>query len=244
MKLSIITITFNDVDGLKRTCESVAAQRFTNYEHIIIDGASNDGTSSFLSQWSESNQYMKFISERDSGIYNAMNKGIKMASGEWILFLNAGDEFVNSNTLSDAFVKNEFDEVEVQVVFGHKLNKYGDTITSSAVGASLKAGELFACHQSIFFKDRTLYDESYKIFGDFDLLSKLYNKYGESGFKGINQAIAIFEGGGISSQVSFIKRKEKVKALYKNFGFKAIFKNYIASPLVWKKLFFYKEYNK
>ena len=98
MKLSIITINYNNAAGLKKTLDSVAAQTYTDFEHIIVDGASTDGSVDEIIAYSQSpiaNRHkIIWLSEPDTGIYNAMNKGIKKASGDYLLFLNSGDFLV------------------------------------------------------------------------------------------------------------------------------------------------------
>lgn len=101
MKLSIITVTRNNLAGLRRTAESVAAQVWRDFEWIVIDGASTDGTKEFLQQLSPQPDWWK--SEPDCGVYDAMNKGIAIAQGEYLLFLNAGDSLCNANTLQECF---------------------------------------------------------------------------------------------------------------------------------------------
>ena len=90
MKVSVITVVYNDVEGLKRTIPSVLNQRSNDYEYIILDGGSTDGTLEYLSSLSIKG---KIKSEPDTGIYNAMNKGLQMATGEYTIFLNSGDWF-------------------------------------------------------------------------------------------------------------------------------------------------------
>jgi glycosyltransferase involved in cell wall biosynthesis len=88
-KLSIITINYNNLEGLQRTVESVVNQTWQEFEYIVIDGGSTDGSADFIESQSETIDY--WVSEPDKGIYNAMNKGIAKASGEYLLFLNSGD---------------------------------------------------------------------------------------------------------------------------------------------------------
>ena len=92
MKLSIITINYRNIDGLKKTMDSVLCQTFTNFEHIIVDGGSDDGTSELLNEYQsryiELGIGLKWVSEKDNGIYHAMNKGVNMAQGEYGNFLN------------------------------------------------------------------------------------------------------------------------------------------------------------
>ena len=89
MKLSIVTINYNDAIGLERTIQSVITQTFKDFEYIIIDGNSTDGSKEIIKKYSEKIQVA--ISEPDTGIYNAMNKGAALAKGEYLLFLNSGD---------------------------------------------------------------------------------------------------------------------------------------------------------
>ena len=109
MILSIITINKNNKTGLQKTMESVFMQDFSDFEYIVIDGASTDGSVEYLKTANYKRQTInyKLVSEPDSGIYNAMNKGIKMANGEYLLFLNSGDFLVDNHVLSDVF-KIEF----------------------------------------------------------------------------------------------------------------------------------------
>ena len=100
-KITIVTVTYNCSKILKETLESCINQDYENVEYIIIDGASTDGTLDIINQHSENISFI--LSEPDKGIYDAMNKGIEHATGEWIFFLNAGDKFYSNKTLSDLF---------------------------------------------------------------------------------------------------------------------------------------------
>lgn len=98
MKYSIITINYNNRDGLRRTIESVINQTFTDYEYILIDGGSTDGSVDVIKEYKQHINY--WVSEPDKGIYNAMNKGIIVANGEYVNFMNSGDTFYNNKVLS------------------------------------------------------------------------------------------------------------------------------------------------
>ena len=121
-KLSIITINLNNFLGLQKTVESVFAQTFTDFEYIIIDGGSTDGSKELIEK--HENKLVCWMSEKDKGIYNAMNKGIARAKGEYLLFLNSGDYFYNSDSLnlisSDA--NNE------DLIYGNMMLNHGDSI--------------------------------------------------------------------------------------------------------------------
>src|SRR5271157_3624714 len=97
-KISIITVVYNGEKVLLRTIESIANQTFRDIEYIIIDGSSKDGTVGIIEN--NNHSITKWISEPDKGLYDAMNKGLRMARGEYVLFLNAGDQFYEKNTLA------------------------------------------------------------------------------------------------------------------------------------------------
>ena len=111
-KLSIITINRNNSAGLHKTIESVVSQTFTDYEYIIIDGASTDGSVDIIKQYA--NKITSWVSEPDKGIYNAMNKGILKATGEYLLFLNSGDSLHTYNVLNEIFRK----EINSKIILG------------------------------------------------------------------------------------------------------------------------------
>ena len=97
-KLSIITINYNNQSGLQRTVESIVNQTWKEFEYIVIDGGSTDGSAAYLESQNKIFDY--WVSEKDLGIYNAMNKGIKAATGHYLLFLNSGDELLNDKVLA------------------------------------------------------------------------------------------------------------------------------------------------
>lgn len=104
MKLSIITVNLNNLEGLKKTYDSVVCQTFTDYEWLVIDGGSTDGSREFIEQHQDKFAY--WCSEPDKGIYNAMNKGIVRAKGEYLNFMNSGDCFACEETVAEVFGKN------------------------------------------------------------------------------------------------------------------------------------------
>ncbi|HMK06596.1 MAG TPA: glycosyltransferase, partial [Flavobacterium sp.] len=108
-KISIITINYNESEGLKKTIESVISQTFRDYEFIVIDGNSSDGSKDVIAQYNDKITYA--LSEPDSGIYNAMNKGIRAAKGDYVFFLNSGDRFLETHTLekSDQLIDGKYD---------------------------------------------------------------------------------------------------------------------------------------
>ena len=104
MKITVVTIAYNCVKDIETTIKSVVEQTYKDIEYIVIDGVSTDGTLEIIKQYSD--QISCIISEPDKGIYDAMNKGLYKATGEWIIFMNAGDSFVDNNVISDIDFKN------------------------------------------------------------------------------------------------------------------------------------------
>ncbi|QFQ13416.1 glycosyltransferase [Pseudoprevotella muciniphila] len=169
MRLSIITINFNNADGLKRTIGSVRAQTYRDFEHIVIDGASTDGSVDIIRKYADGLSY--WVSEKDNGIYNAMNKGILAAKGKYTLFLNSGDYLYADDVLEKVF-ENEFDE-DIVSCGCHDVWENGTTIDHyppkritlySVQHSSLSHPSTFIKRD--LFNRTTLYDESYRIISD------------------------------------------------------------------------------
>ena len=168
MKLSIITVNYNDIEGLKKTINSVISQTFHDYEWIIIDGGSADGGKELIEQYQQHFTY--WCSEPDSGIYNAMNKGIAHAKGEYINFMNSGDVYASPHTLSDVFSDNHQEDL-----------LYGDWIyvyDSHEERISFSIDKLYTefvrkniCHQALFIRTSLLkkkgYDETISVLADY-----------------------------------------------------------------------------
>ena len=99
-KVSVITVNYNNLKGLKRTISSVLSQSFSDFEYIIVDGGSSDGSKEYIE--SKQEYINQWVSEKDHGVYNAMNKAIRMAQGEYCIFMNSGDHFFSSQSLENA----------------------------------------------------------------------------------------------------------------------------------------------
>lgn len=168
-KISIITVNYNDQQGLSRTIESVLAQTWTDFEFLVIDGNSSDGSKEVISRYADKIDY--WVSEPDSGVYNAMNKGIKAATGEFVIFMNSGDWFYDNEVLGKAIAMMHGDygiyygDVIVKKPHSERLKTYPGQLTFSY----FYTGAL--CHQACFIKrqlfyDHFFYNESYKIYSD------------------------------------------------------------------------------
>ncbi len=194
-KLSIITINRNNKDGLQKTIESVINQTFKDYEYIVIDGASTDGSVDVIKQYA--NQITYWVSEPDKGIYNAMNKGILQTKGEYCLFLNSGDYLFDSNVLSSFFEQKPQEDIAFGNILGDTINYPTNLRFSFMYGLTIQ-------HSASFIKrklfDRIgLYDESYKIVSDWCFFMLALYKY-DSSYKYYPIVISVFDTTGISSQ--------------------------------------------
>ncbi|MDD3021036.1 MAG: glycosyltransferase family 2 protein [Alphaproteobacteria bacterium] len=207
INVSIITITFNNRTGLKKTAQSILSQTCTDYEWIIIDGASTDGTQDDFPLYKTA----QITSEPDHGIYDAMNKGIKAATGKYIIFMNAGDQFATPEILQS--VSEETAGQFFDLVYGDSYEEQEQEIPfykSAKPATSIHHG-LFTHHQSIFYNRLSLedlrYDTKYKIAADYDLTLRFLQRHDQSLY--IAEPICIYEGGGISQTQIELGRHEQ-----------------------------------
>jgi len=181
LKISLITISFNSKESITETFQSIKNQSFKDYEYLLIDGESKDGT---LTIANKQDHIYKIVSEPDKGIYDALNKGIKNSTGEIIGFLNSDDTFYDENSLkyiSDAFDKN------TDCVFGDLIyTDINENIKRVWKGSAFKKGAFkkgwmpahptFYCRRSVYEK-LGLYDDRFKIAGDFELMLRFLEKH-------------------------------------------------------------------
>jgi glycosyltransferase involved in cell wall biosynthesis len=195
-KITIITVTLNASLLLKQTIESIINQTYSNIEYIIIDGASTDNTLDIIKKYKRYITY--WISEPDEGIYDAMNKGLEKATGEWINFMNAGDSFSEIYTISKVF-KLLKSETDIIVGNTNLINKNNITYIK-ALGLEGVFDEMFCCHQSMFVKSSIIkqlkFDTSFKIAADYDFSLKCYTL--KKKFQFLDFAVANFIDGGLS----------------------------------------------
>jgi glycosyltransferase involved in cell wall biosynthesis len=168
--VSVVTVVRNDSPGLERTMDSVAAQDYPAMEYVIVDGASTDGTRDVLRR--REGEINRWISEPDEGIYQAMNKGARLTTGEYVCFMNAGDRFASPDTVTRMFRPAPSAEL-----------LWGDCIIESRAGEEYDRArdvlkslhrQMTVCHQSLFVKRSALlerrFDESFRIAADYDFL--------------------------------------------------------------------------
>lgn len=215
MKYSIITVNFNNRDGLQRTIESVKNQTFKDYEHIVIDGGSTDGSVDIIKKYQ---QYISYwVSEPDHGIYNAMNKGIAKAHGDYLNFMNAGDSFYDNDVL-----KNTLPYLNADIVHG-KLYFYNQQERSVYLKNSPNMLHFYdntLNHQASFISRKLFadssYDENYKIVSDWKFfIEKLV--FQNCSFVSMPIKVGLFENGGISETERDIDAKERKDVLEKMF---------------------------
>lgn len=221
-KVSIITVCYNAENTIASTIESVINQNYRPLQYIIIDGMSEDNTVHIIKEYEkeleDSGIEAIIVSEKDLGIYNAMNKGIKMASGEWINFMNADDRFYASNVIS-----NILEQIPsyVDIVYGDEMIKDA----SGKVCINRRNGEienicktLPFCHQSSFTRKKWfqqhLFDESLKIVADYEFFLYCYTNHAK--FHYFNTIIAEYYSEGTSRQLykKAIDESFKVKSKY------------------------------
>jgi glycosyltransferase involved in cell wall biosynthesis len=181
-QFSIITVVYNDAVNLEKTIKSVISQTYRNFEYIVIDGGSKDNTLDIIKKYQQHISLWK--SEPDKGIYDAMNKGILCAKGEFINFLNAGDTYYSPEVLewvADEHIKHS----SAEIIYGQAVRLSSETSQLKFVkGGKITTANLFTstpfCHQAIFYKTSTFreigpYDYSYKVTADYQWLIRYYN---------------------------------------------------------------------
>jgi len=200
-KVSIITINLNNKEGLERTIRSVIEQTYADYEYIVIDGGSTDGSIQVIKQ--NQSKITHWISEKDTGIYNAMNKGISMAKGEYCLFLNSGDYLVSSEIITKVFSKNYVEDI----LYGELIFDFGEGRKDIAkLPEKLDNTYLYndnIWHPATFIKRLLLqsvggYNEKYNIAADYDFF---FNVIGAKkvNCKYLPYPITVYDTMGVSS---------------------------------------------
>ena len=221
MRFSIITVCRNDLAGLKATRESIEGQSFTDYEWLVIDGASDDGTLDYLKAIVDPG--LHYLSENDHGLYDAMNKGIKLAHGQFMVFLNSGDMLASPNTLA----KVHQAIVEAQkpaLIYGDDIDfePGGKTHYRKARNHQSIARGMFTQHQSIFFArlengKQPYYLLEYKLSADYQFIIQ-YLKLGQAGWSilRMKEPLCRFELGGLneSHRYKAIREDFKIRKVY------------------------------
>lgn len=215
-KISIVTVNLNNLSGLQKTIKSILNQTFTEFELIIVDGNSNDGSKEYINEIS--NHLTLWISEPDTGIYHAMNKGIKMAKGDYIYFLNSGDIFFDSSTLKN--IENKING-EIGIYYGDviwdwvkrkQLITYPKKLTYPFLIVNSLSHQTCFIKRSLFY-EISFYNESLKIISDWEFIIYAICKK-EITSEHLDMVVSIYDTSGISTNVknreAIYKEKETV----------------------------------
>ncbi len=218
--LSVITVVYNNVNDIERTIKSVINQSYSKIEYIIIDGASKDGTLAVIETYKT--KIVKMISEKDDGIYDAMNKGLALATGDYVLFMNSGDEIYETNTVENIFAtaagadiyygETEMLNANLQSE-GTRRHKTPKKLTLS----SFKYG-MCVSHQAIYIK-RSLtqpYNLNYQLSADIDWILSALAK--AKTVVNVNFYVTKYLMGGMSKQKHLQSLKERFKIFSHYFG--------------------------
>lgn len=218
--ISVITVVYNAEGLIEKTLQSILAQTYPNIENLIIDGKSNDNTLRVIQKYEDPR--IRIISEPDKGIYDAMNKGIVQAKGDYIIFINAGDEFYAPDTLSS--IMNSADDADIYYGNTAVINSKGEILGDRRLlppddlnWRSLRFG-MCVSHQSLLVKKSIApeYDLSYKISADIDwVIRTLQNA---QTILNTHTYISRFLEGGVSSSKRKIALKERFSIMVKHYG--------------------------
>jgi glycosyltransferase involved in cell wall biosynthesis len=223
-KFSIITITYNAASVIEPTLQSVLSQTYTNYEYLLIDGGSKDNT--VAKAKASGIEFAHIVSERDNGIYDAMNKGIALATGDYLCFLNAGDAFYGPDTLqtiANAATKEEFPDV----LYGEtaEVDDARNFVRMRRLQApkeltwrSFKSG-MMVCHQAFYAKREIapMYDLKYRLSSDVDWCIKVMKQ--SKKLVNVNATVVNYLQNGLSLQHHRASLKERFWIMSKHYGF-------------------------
>lgn len=225
-KISVVTICYNAEKYIEETILSVLQQDYSNIEYIVIDGASKDATMEIVNKYAA--QISVIVSEKDSGIYDAMNKGIARATGDFIIFMNAGDRFYTSSTLGEAVKKSN----KAAIFYGEAMYT-DDAGKELALMSEIRNRKLplqldwksmqygmIVSHQAIFVSTKIIekYDVKYRYSSDIDWLIKAFKKVTASQTQNTRLIIAACRMGGVSQQQHKKSLKERYAILSHHYG--------------------------
>ncbi len=219
-KISIITIVYNNVRDIEYTILSVLKQTYSNIEYIIVDGASNDGTMDIISKYRDN--ISTVISEKDNGIYDAMNKGLALVTGDYVLFLNSGDELYDEHTVETIVSKgNDADIIygetklvdEQRHIVGNRRHKTPPHFDWKSFQYGMNI-----CHQAIYVKRdiASPYDLKYQLSADIDWVIRAAKKAKTT--QNVHTYVARYLVGGMSQQRHRQSLKERYQIFEKHYG--------------------------
>lgn len=205
MKISIITITFNSTKTIQRALESVQSQTYKDIEHIVVDGASKDGTKERIEAYAKAHPNVRWISEPDEGIYNAINKGIAMATGDVIGFLHSDDVFHSADSIekiAETFANTDTDVVYGDLQYCHEGKVVRRWKSNAFHPRALKYGWM-PPHPTVYVRREVYeqvgkYDEWFRISADYDMMLRIFTGGYTSHY--IPEVLVSMETGGASNK--------------------------------------------
>ncbi|MBR1770281.1 MAG: glycosyltransferase [Bacteroidales bacterium] len=222
--ISIITVCYNAKDLMEATINSVRKQTYDNYEYIVIDGDSTDGTKELIMQ--NRDAIDKFVSQKDDGIYDAMNKGLDLAEGDYVWFINAGDRIPHSNTLEKIMTSSYLRQ---DIYYGKTkiINKDGEVIGDrrlkepDVLNKNSFLWGMLVCHQAAIVKKSLVkhYDTKYRISADYDWLLSAIEKADPTLLRHSKRTYCHFLEGGISGKRMWKGNRERYRIMIKHYGF-------------------------
>ena len=237
-KLSVITIVYNNVRDIERTVLSVLNQTYPNIEYLVIDGASSDGTLDILKHYES--RITTLISEKDSGIYDAMNKGLALAKGDYVLFMNSGDEIYALDTVEKLFASSAdadiyYGETEMYDEDWNSLGQRRHKAPEAFTWRDFKYG-MSISHQAIYIRKSLTepYDLSYKLSSDIDWILKAAKK--AKRIVNVKTYLAKYLVGGMSKKKHRQSLLERFRIFTKHYGLIPTIFNHFVIAL---KLVFY-----
>lgn len=225
---TVITVCYNAEDVLEDTILSVVNQKFDQFEYILIDGNSIDKSLEIINKYKDKIDY--YVSEPDLGIYDAMNKGLRLAQGQFINFLNAGDRFVSSNILNEIFNNISIDKTKIIsgdfIIINNQGGERREIETKKISFNNLKK-DFYACHQSIFINRNIAkyYDLTYQIKADYKWVLEALLSTSDDEVVKLDIPIVFYLKEGFSNEY-FIKNLTELIRLHKEyFGYSQVIKN-------------------
>jgi glycosyltransferase involved in cell wall biosynthesis len=198
-KVSVVTVNFNMAADIGATLDSVLEQDYPNFESIVIDGNSTDGSQKVIASYAPRLAY--WVSEPDHNLYDGMNKGVLAATGEWILFMNSGDRFAGPHALSAMFAK---DHSGADVLYGHHIRRYPDRGIDRVIRAEtpdVLTLRMHCSHQSLFMRREILLKRPFSLdllAADYDAILAAY--LGGKRFEAVDAVVAVASVGGRSDR--------------------------------------------
>jgi glycosyltransferase involved in cell wall biosynthesis len=235
--LSVITIVYNNVKDIERTILSVLEQTYPGIEYIVIDGLSNDGTLDVITKYKD--RIAKFISEKDEGIYDAMNKGLALATGDYLIFMNSGDEFYDADTVAAVFTSvNDADiyygETEMIDASRQSLGQRRHKVPEQFTWRGFNLG-MSISHQAIYIKRSLIepYDMRYQLSADIDWIIRAAKKANK--IVNVNRYVAKYLVGGMSKSRHRKSLMERFDIMKRHYGLvPTVFNHFvIAANLGW-----------